>query len=395
MEALLESAVAARAPPRPVPVRREQRRGASAVAINCVAGRIAAPHRSAAGARVASSPRRLVARASPRQGSDSMWEVLEAAGVSSGSQRGASTAAVPPPSPPPIGSDPPSAAQTLLDGLTEQPSGMLRGLVAQLKEAVQAIGGAPTAGEAAGPVRLEGAGNAGLGGLADQLSGLLASARDALPALELPGSPDLEALLERADAAVERVGDGSLLEQGVELLLAESAKLGNVEDPELVGRLRNFGVPAPLTKVLAEALDFEFDLADDGAPGVVALLLVAIALVAIFASVRRRSKASTNLPPLQNPPGDEAAGRLPAVYDPEASAAYFERRPALLVSRLAELASKSAAFLLGVAIDRRTGAARVSLSITPGKHHLTSSNATALKACDVLHYYRPHVIPAL
>jgi len=311
-----------------------------------------------------------------------MWEVLEAAGVSSGSQRGASTAAVPPPSPPPIGSDPPSAAQTLLDGLTEQPSGMLRGLVAQLKEAVQEIGGAPTAGEAAGPVRLEGAGNAGLGGLADQLSGLLASARDALPALELPGSPDLEALLERADAAVERVGDGSLLEQGVELLLAESAKLGNFEDPELVGRLRNFGVPAPLTKVLAEALDFEFDLADDGAPGVVALLLVAIALVAVFASVRRRSK------------GDEAAGRLPAVYDPEASAAYFERRPALLVGRLAELASKSAAFLLGVAIDRRTGAARVSLSITPGKHHLTSSNATALKACDVLHY-RPHVIPAL
>lgn len=67
---------------------------------------------------------------------------------------------------------------------------------------------------------------------------------------------------------------------------------GSFEDPELVERLRSVGVPGPLTKLLAEALDFEFDLADDGAPGVVALILVAVALVAFFSSVSQRAQAS-------------------------------------------------------------------------------------------------------
>jgi len=72
-------------------------------------------------------------------------------------------------------------------------------------------------------------------------------------------------------------------------------------------------------------------------------MIVALGFVGIYVTLRGSKKDASE--------GDE----LPLVYDPEASARYFEKHPAIVVSRLLELIYRSSGFVLGVIADRRGG----------------------------------------
>merc|ERR1719498_1215574 len=122
--------------------------------------------------------------------------------------------------------------------------------------------------------------------------------------------------LRAAAGALQAQAESTLFGQGVEALVLEAGKLGTPEglfdDGEIARRLEGVGVPEPLTGMLARLLDLEFTLAEDGAPGIVALLLLALAAVGIYSALKSAKAGSST-------------DSLPASYDPDASAAYFKK----------------------------------------------------------------------